>query len=732
MPARETQPVHLHVPEATPLHVRMKRSPSTKQQIKTFDGNKSKAPPWIPPGKTSTRHNLDSVYDSQRSRSLLRSGSAFKDRSEVEEDGEAAPVSRSLAVLLKEEKETNRRSSRRSECGSQFRDTDELLRTLVEADIDGAAVTNQLSALRETVAELSKVKRLSKMHTTSLDRQRDLLLEKVEMFASTSHGLRALLREWTEQERESLLWSEQRDALKKRLTDCEAENIRLSAKLSNKEREASKLAQTLDLEKENTQTSEELSKLLESTRLHLETKLDRAQTENALLTSEIQRMQQTQDQMRLEMRSLTEELWAVRRSRDNEERERREQETERAERAEEETRRLSEKLHQKELQLTQALSSSSEWCVRHKNEATAKEQLEQEIPALKRRVAELIEQLHLSEEQSLSEREELRAKFKDATEQKGSLIAENHKLKHDVSEAEKRLTDLQTEARGLKSLLRKHENQAEKYKKKLQESREESERFIQRLEQSEALSRELKVQLSLEKEEQTRHLHSRLSQLQDLPQRVRETEQRLKEAQHNAETYERRSSEHTATLAQLRLKVEQQGAQLDLAQQRNTLLQDENNTLHKKVQTLERKLEDLQSESTSQSQVLVLKEGQLMKLEKELEERTLEVSLLNSRLQQSLQDAKRQTEEELQLLLSKERTSQSRALDLQSELSRAKTELSLQQRSRQEMERRFQGQLQNLKDRLEQSDSTNRALQNYVHFLKSSYGNVFGDSLTSH
>lgn len=47
------------------------------------------------------------------------------------------------------------------------------------------------------------------------------------------------------------------------------------------------------------------------------------------------------------------------------------------------------------------------------------------------------------------------------------------------------------------------------------------------------------------------------------------------------------------------------------------------------------------------------------------------------------------------------------------------------------MERRFQNQLQNMKDRLEQSDSTNRSLQNYVQFLKSSYGSVHGDSLLS-
>lgn len=44
-----------------------------------------------------------------------------------------------------------------------------------------------------------------------------------------------------------------------------------------------------------------------------------------------------------------------------------------------------------------------------------------------------------------------------------------------------------------------------------------------------------------------------------------------------------------------------------------------------------------------------------------------------------------------------------------------------------QVERRYQSRLQDVKDRLEQSDSTNRSLQNYVQFLKASYANVFGD-----
>lgn len=726
-------PVHVHVSEATPIHVHMKKSPSRKQQIpeaQNKDGGRAKgrAPPWIPPGKTPTRREGTS-YSCQRSRAQCRSESDVKERRDAEEEEQGmTPVSKNLAVLLKEE-ETNRRHLKKSDSGAQVRDTDELLRALVETDIDGAAVTNQLAALKEMVDGLSTVKRLTKMHMVSLGRQRDLLLEKIEMFASTNHSLRSLLREWTEQEKESLLWSEQKDALKKRLTNSEAENIRLLAKLTNKEREAYKLSEHLDLEKESNKTSEELSRLLETTRSHLESQLHRAQTENTELTGQIERMQQTQDELHLALRSLQDELRIVTRLRDEEEQERRELEVDRAERAEEETRKLTDKLHDKEAQLAQALSTSSEWCVRHSNEAAAKEKMEQEISALKLHVTELTAQLHSAGERSRKERDELRDRLQHMSEQNSAVKLENHKLKDELVISEDRLRALQSEARQLKTSLKKHENQLDKYKKKLCGCRLESEQFCLKLEATEKRSRELKVELSLEKEEMRRQLQSRLRELETLPEKLRRTEQQLRDAQRNAETYERRNSEHNTALAQVRLKVEQQGAQLDLVQQRNTLLQDENNSFQKKIQTLQRKLEELKTESRSQSQALALKESLVHKLEQQFEEKTLEVSVLSTRLQHSVDDANKQVDEGMQRLLAKERVSQSKALELQSELSRAKTELNLLQRSKHEMERRFLSQLQNMKERLEQSDSTNRTLQNYVQFLKTSYGNVFGESL---
>lgn len=78
-------------------------------------------------------------------------------------------------------------------------------------------------------------------------RQQELLLEKIDTFDQTNRSLRDLLREWSDNEvredihweqhtitqfwllldaqRESMLWFEEKDALKKRVADYEAENI---------------------------------------------------------------------------------------------------------------------------------------------------------------------------------------------------------------------------------------------------------------------------------------------------------------------------------------------------------------------------------------------------------------------------------------------------------------------------------------------------------------------------
>lgn len=97
-------------------------------------------------------------------------------------------------------------------------------------------------------------------------------------------------------------------------------------------------------------------------------------------------------------------------------------------------------------------------------------------------------------------------------------------------------------------------------------------------------------------------------------------------------------------------------------------------------------------------------------------------------LEMAIEDAKRQVEQTRERATSRERAAQSKVLDLETQLSRTKTELNQLRRNKEDAERRYESRLQDLKDRLEQSESTNRSMQNYVQFLKSSYANVFADS----
>ncbi|XP_072243374.1 outer dense fiber protein 2-like [Leuresthes tenuis] len=729
-------PVHVHVPETTPVHVHMRRSPSRTPQGKDaqvkVDGGRPKArTPWIPPGRLSCRRDLGS-YISQTRRVQHQSDSRTRHRRGAEEqEEELSGVSKNLSVLLREQE--NIRHSKKLESQGQHRDTDVLLRSLVEAEIDGVAVSNQLTSLKETVHSLAKEKRLSKLHTASLEREQELLLEKIEMFDNTNHSLRDLLREWSESERDVLMWSEQKDALKKRLADTEVENMRLVAKLTNMEKEASKLAEHLDFEKDNVKTSEELSRLLDSTRNHLESQLNHAEVEKAHLTAQIQKMQQSHEQKHRELQALQGELQTLRQQKDDEEakkdRELLAMLTKQAERTEESARQLTEKLQEKESQLSQALSTSSDWCLRHSREAAAKGQLEQETSALRCQVTELSSQVQSVEEKTRAEREELRDQLHQLSAENTSTKLENQRLMSQLASSEERLGGLHSEARQLKSSIRKYENLVEKYKKKVQLARLESEEYCVKLEVAQKEVREVQLSLDREKEQVRWELLGRLRELETLPDKLRRTEQQLRDAQQEADAHERRNVENNAALSEVRHKVEQQGAQLEMLQQRNLLLQEENNVLKEAVHKLERKLEDMTAENTEMSQAVSSKEGSVRSLQHQLEEKTRECSVLSRQLQQTLDDAQKQVDERMQRVLAKERSSQSKALDLQSQLSRAKSELSQLQRNKEEMERRFQSQLQNMKERLEQSDSTNRSLQNYVHFLKTSYGNVFGDSL---
>ncbi|XP_042251833.1 outer dense fiber protein 2 [Thunnus maccoyii] len=656
-----------------------------------------------------------------------------------------------LAEVTKELEETERENSRlrqsmekmledtdysRLERDSVLQDKDTLLRKLMEAEVDGTAAAKQVSALRESVSKLAGTSgsRLSGSDSSVLARQKELLLQKLETFEATNRTLRLLLREQHGSQMESMRLSEQKDALLKTLADTEAENAHLVVKLQEKEKEVNQLGRLLDTEKDNAKSTADLSKTLESTRAHLQGQLRSKEAENNRLAVQIKNLERAANQQKVEMDHLTEQLMRLK-EQSGADREALKRATraqkQRAERSEDTAGQLSEQLLDMEKQMSDALLAAETWEGRHAQEVREKSKLEIELSLLNSRVVELTEQLHGAEDKGRAERESLLDHLHGLTTQSTAAKLENQSLKATASAVEEKLALSQSELQHVKASIKQYESLLESYKIQVGKTRAEADEYCARLAQAEQEAQAVQRELEQEIEQVRRQLLERLAELEPLPEALRRSELQLQEAQERERSQERRSMELSSTLTDLRMKVETQSSQTELLRQKNKVLLEENRQLQQQVEILERKLEEVGGQNSDLLAVIAKREETVHGNQLRLEEKTRECSLLSRKLEEALDDARQQMSATVERATTKERSTQSKIEDLETQLSRTTSEINQLRRSKEEVERRYQSRLQDMKDRLEQSDSTNRSLQNYVQFLKASYANVFGDSALS-
>ncbi|XP_048100527.1 LOW QUALITY PROTEIN: outer dense fiber protein 2-like [Alosa alosa] len=618
----------------------------------------------------------------------------------------------------------------RAEGGAQGRagqgDIDVLLRTLVEAEIDGEAAAKQVAALRDLVSQLKQEKKLSRPDAALLGKQHEVLVKKLEAFENTNRALRQLLRDQHGRETDAMREMDEREVLLKRLAESEAEKMRLEAKLSTKMREAIQKAENLEGEKDLAKSSRYLSKALETTHGHLQKQLRKKEAENNQLGAQIEAMEATLQQQRAEMQALQEQIRELQRHQEVDQealRQAGQSQRQRAEQSEGHASRLATQLQETEAQLADALSSAEELRSRHTKELRERKQQDLELIALKTRVTELTDELQTAGDKFRLEKEGLLDRLHRLTSESSSTRLENQRLRTTLSGTEDRLSASQSELQQLKSTIRDFENLVDGYKTQVQKTREESEEYQARLEAREREVRGLRA----EGEREVEGVRRRVRELEPLGEALRRSEEQLKEAQEQEESHRRRSAEQSEALREIRLKVEQQSGRIETLQEKNLLLLEENKHLRRSVDTMDRRLQEANRQSGELLETLSKRDERVRSSQQNLEEKRMgrraplqaggEAGESTDRVEQSLDRA-----------LTKERTVQAKALDLETQLNVAKSEMNQLRRCKDEMERRMQGRLEELKKKLEESDSTNRSLQSYVHYLKASYTNVFGDS----
>jgi len=205
---------------------------------------------------------------------------------------------------------------------------------------------------------------------------------------------------------------------------------------------------------------------------------------------------------------------------------------------------------------------------------------------------------------------------------------------------------------------------------------------------------------------------------------LKTAELRLHEANDRLLSVDRSSDEKSQMISDLSNKVERQTGDIDLWREKYKTLET---SMQAKMEALERRLKEVENKNTDLMISVSHKEEALNKANYKLEERTIENSTLARQLENSLADTRRLSEDTREKAAYKERAMQDRIRDLEEQSTNQRAEAAKARREKEEIERKFNSKVYDLKDRLEQSHATNRSMQNYVQFLKSSYASVMGD-----
>ncbi|XP_015734652.1 outer dense fiber protein 2 isoform X2 [Coturnix japonica] len=606
-----------------------------------------------------------------------------------------------------------------------------LMSKLSEAERDGAAAAKEIRALKSTIERLNVEKNMSSSDVNTLTRQKELLLQKLSTFEGTNRTLRELLREHHEREKDAQKILDKQGVLLKMLADSDEEKLQLQTRLQEKESEVNSLSIQIQKEKDQARTASELSKSLESMKGHLQAQLRQKEAENNRLTVQVQNLEHSEAQRKAELERVKEELKELRQKADRDKdalKKALRAQKERAERCEECAGQLAVQLAEKDSYVAEALSTLESWRSRYNKVVKDKSDLEMEMVTVNSRVADLLEEQATMEDRMREDRDALIDKLHQQTTENTSFREENERLKASLAPMEEKLNEAHLEVEQLKSSVKNYEELVETYKSQVLETRMEADDVAAKLEKCDKEKEELKDEMNKEIELARQQFQSQLSELEKLPEILKITETQLAECQDQLQNYEKKNMDLSVMIADLRQRIELQGDKMEITRERYLSAQEEKKQLTLKVEELERKLETTSAQNMEFLQVIAKREESIHQCQLRLEEKTRECSSVARQLEMAIEDAKRQVEQTRERATSRERAAQSKVLDLETQLSRTKTELSQLRRNKDDAERRYESRLQDLKDRLEQSESTNRSMQNYVQFLKSSYANVFADS----
>lgn len=326
-------------------------------------------------------------------------------------------------------------------------------------------------------------------------------------------------------------------------------------------------------------------------------------------------------------------------------------------------------------------------------------------------------------------------KMKVVTIENANLKEEFHDTEEKMIVLEKALSDniskKETEITQLRTGMSEYERLVAEYKSQVDGLHSENEHLHEKVtRQEKEIHKQLQSNISEVNEVRTT-LQARIAELEPLQSQLKTTEIRLSDALSRAESAEKLNIEQKVLITELMQKVELLNEKLDHAKEKYKNKVNENTTVTQQVQNMEKKI--IESDAAHRELLLSInrKEEMIRSIQEKFDEQTAENDRLVEQLEVGLSNARKEADAQKEKSFAKERSAQARILDLEAQLTRSSHATESLRRSKDEAEKKFSSRLQDMRDRLEQANSTTRSMQNYVHFLKSTYANVFSDDVES-
>lgn len=232
-------------------------------------------------------------------------------------------------------------------------------------------------------------------------------------------------------------------------------------------------------------------------------------------------------------------------------------------------------------------------------------------------------------------------------------------------------------------------------------------------------------QVNLEIQRVKNQFQEKLQELMPLPDILKSTQLKLKEAQQMHLLAERNNEAMGKELQQYKDKINAVSLRMHEVTSDQQLEANEKAAMQQKMAELQQEIEELRTaRSDLQDQLEALKE-KAEECERVADERIHEITQLESQLESVREESARQvarTKDRCEIV---RKSMQNEINELERQIAQSKATAKAAQKDRDDIRQKMQAQINNLNENFEDAQMRIRSLQGHVNFLKNTYGDIY-------